>query len=260
MVTGGLMDIPESVLSIGAAAGGYLAEKSIDKTLSSVISQLKARRAETFMRRLASLLEESSNNKDPTTPADLLSRLDRNPTLGEAIFDYWRAANLSRSRTIGPKVLACLASRTLLERREPNGIELECADAAERCNDTELLGFFEFFNDRFAGGANNFHPDHGGAVEITSDARDQTWRQGLPNTGPLNLREWFGAWAVIFEALGLLEQDAQTKSWDYDADCERHIDSPGTVHETTWSLLLNPSCLELFALIKLSRNDQMPCE
>lgn len=174
----------------------------------------------------------------------------------EILFDAYRSVCLSRSKDIGPRIIALVVAEVTLEERSLTEDEERMLLAAENLSDTELAEFYEFTQEQRSG-------------EIKQDCNDRIYRNGSlrikwcaeqfdsgwPKTSetpiaPLNLATQLGSWAEKLSRLGLLIDDLTEKRWDYQEDGERHIDEPGSVREISWWIEIPVEGFRLAELIK----------
>ena len=89
-------------------------------------------------------------------------------------------------------------------------------------------------------------------VDLGSDTENSNyWGSSQTNRiGPMNLGNEVGNWCLKLANCGLVVQDIEKESENYQEDSERHIDEPGTLTTYTWKLVFQPEILELKNIIE----------
>lgn len=235
---------PVSSLLIGHAAG-----KLLDKFGSSfrahVIERWSRRRAEEF---IVQFCEEVSRQHG-TTPQELgeaLTRITEDEVCSEILFDAYRRLALSRSRVLGPRIIALLTAELVGEKRIASDAEDAILLAAENLSDGELVAFARFVREEQAKSAG----DKGLRIRWCEEQFDSNWPyKQTVSTGPLDLEECLGRWAAKMKSYGIIKDEVQERQFDYEEDSERHIDEPGTIREIVWWINVPFEYLKLADLI-----------
>jgi hypothetical protein len=245
---------PISSLLVGHAAG-----KLLDKFGSSfrthVIERWSRRRAEEFF---GQFCEEVSRLGDCATSRELdetLARMVEDEVCSEVLFDAYRRVALSRSRVLGPRIIALLTAELVIEGRVATDAEDTIVSAAENLADDELIAFAEFIRReqaKISGAAGKVGEEL--RIKWCEEQIDSNWKEIVP-TGPLDLDECLGRWAGKMKSYGIIKEEIQERQFDYEADSERHIDEPGTVREITWWISVSAKYFKLVDLISRARGN-----
>lgn len=201
--------------AIGAVAVDKLLDGAIDKMSSSVIQRWSRRRAIAFYR---SFIEELfRETPDPEIIARKLDQLHENEATSEMIFEAYRAVSLSKSKTIGPKVIGVLVAN-IVQRESPVASDVEdlVLAACESLSDSDFLRFAlcidPLIHERVG---TNSHPGHFNALDHLELAVDTSVvRTASPfrgGTESINLMDdsltlRLGLWAERLSALGLITE------------------------------------------------------
>lgn len=131
---------------ISTAIAGYAAEKIVQVAEKSfhkhVIERWTRHRARIFLETFCeSLLSTSKSDEDIGA---LLDKLLSDEGKSEAVFDAYRAVCLSRSKNIGPRIIALLTAELVLAEKNSDESDDLIFSAAEQLFDSELNDFSEF--------------------------------------------------------------------------------------------------------------------
>ncbi len=243
------MDPVSSVL-VGHAAGKLLDRfGSIFRT--HVIDRWSRRRAEEFF---AQFCKEVSHQRDGATPYkldEILTKIVEDEVCSEILFDAYRRVALSRSKALGPRIIALLTAELVAEGRVAADLEDTIFLAAENLTDDELKAFARFVREEQAKSAASADKgERGLRIKWCEEQLDSNWpRKDAVSTGPLDLDECLGRWAGKMKSYGIIRDDVQERQFDYQEDSERHIDEPGTVREINWWISVPAEYFRLVDLI-----------
>jgi len=227
---------------------GHVAGKFIDRMAKSfrlnVIERWSKHRSQQFFEQFCREVElELAGGKSDKLEL-MLDQMLENETTTEFLFDSYRRVSLSRSKTVGPRVIGIISARLALQQRELTEVEETILDAAEQLYDDELIKFSEFCCEHRHRATNEKEKDvilsNDGILRIkwNSEQIDSNWnRDSDVSLEPLNLTDCYGGWAAKMQSLGILKTDLTEKRWNYEEDSERHIDQKGTVREISWWVL-----------------------
>lgn len=149
----------------------------------------------------------------------------------EVVFDAYRSVCLTKSKTIGPRVIALLTAELVITNSiADRGEELIFA-AAEELSDPELEHFSEFalsYRNKAEGATSSditLNSDGSITVQWARETFDSNWMtEDDCAIGPLDLARDVGSWAAKLNRLGLMSDDLSERQWRYKEDSERHID------------------------------------
>lgn len=179
----------------------------------------------------------------------------------ELVFDAYRSVCLSRSKDLGPRVIALLTAELLVRQSEAGTSEFAIFSVAEGLLDFELAELSEYVlsaqEKAMRPNARDYkiQPDGSIRIQIGDEIFDSNWpQQTSSSVAPLDLNE-IGTWAPKVKAFGLVSDDVQQREYAYQEDSERHVDMPGKIREITWWLTLSKTSRELAELIRRARVD-----
>ena len=75
----------------------------------------------------------------------LLEHIIEDESCSEVIFDAYRSVCLTKSKSIGPKIIGLLTAKLVLEEREADEFEEDLLEAAERLSDDEFMDAVQFY-------------------------------------------------------------------------------------------------------------------
>jgi len=208
---------------------------------TNVIERWSNYRVKQFLGEFYSKISMELCGKATNKNEAILNNLLENEKVTEVLFDAYRRVSLSRSKTIGPRVIGFFTARAVVEKREPNVVEESMMSAAEQLYDDELIEYSKFikmYRDLSKdGNSKSVSLSEHGVLHIKwhSEQVDSGWRNGTSlSVSQLNLGESHGQWARKLNALDIIQTDQTESNWDYQEDSERGIDEPGSIREITW--------------------------
>jgi hypothetical protein len=241
-----------------------LASQATDSAIGGIASMFKKHvverwtryRANAFFDEFKRAVHESNSQIPSHQLAEMLDELITNEMNSEILFDAYRSVCLSRSKDIGPRIIALVVAEVTLEERNLTEDEERMLLAAENLSDSELTEFYEFTQEQRSS-VNKQDCDErifrNGSLRIKwcTEQFDSNWpKTSETPIAPLNLATHIGSWAEKLSRYGLLIDDLTEKRWDYEEDGERHIDEPGSVREITWWIEIPVEGFKLADLIK----------
>lgn len=252
---------PVTSLATGHAAG-KLIDLVADTFRVNVIERWSKRRAQQFFEHFCHEVEIELAGGRSEELEHLLDKMLQDEHSTELLFDAYRRVSLSRSKTIGPRVIGIITAKLAIKQREPTGAEESMLDAAEQLYDDELIEFASFIGDYRGRAADEKQDDvilcDRGILRIkwNCEQLDSNWNREFDvSLGPLNLDESCGSWATKMESLGMIQTDLTEKKWDYQEDGERHIDQDGSVREISWWIITWDTYFEFADLIDRVNSD-----
>lgn len=243
---------PVSSLAVGYATG-KLTEIAESTVRTHVIERWGRYRAKQFFAAFCGAI----TSPDTTEPElnKLLDDLFADDYRSEVMFDAYRSVCLTKSRAIGPRVIALLTAELVTGGSLANDADSAIFSASEELTDTEFAEFSEFAIDHAKRakaekkGSATFTRHGSLSIQMGEESIDSTWhRESEISLGPMDLANDIGSWAPKLKRHGLLSDDVRERKWDYKEDSERHIDEPGTMRQVIWWLYLQPSALRLAEL------------
>jgi len=239
---------------------GHISGKALDRISDlfrvHVIERWSRYRAGQFLDQLCIEVQREENGEKSQSLMLLIDNILDDAIATEVLFDAYRRVTLSRSKTLGPRVIAILTARILAEERTADSNEEVMMDVVESLYDDELEEFASFVHGYMQDAIEPRKKDvsfaKNGEIRIGwhSEQVDSNWKhEAAISTSPLNLNEAIGAWAKKVEAVGIFSTEVTERHWDYEEDSERHIDQDGSVREFKWSIVIHKEYLELADLI-----------
>ncbi len=232
------------------AFGGNFREK--------VIERWSKRRAQCFFMSFCHELElgiESSTAENIQVMLDIIFKDDEKT---EVLFDAYRQVCLSKSKKLGPRVIGIIAARIIIENRIASDFEESMFLVAEELSDDELLEFAKNileWSQRASSKDKEICYNYGCLEYRWWQERidSNSWFRGSDvSIAPLNFTEAIGKWALKLKNIGVLVEDIKERQWDYEADCERKVDMPGTIREISWYLYIDEDFSLLAEIINLA--------
>lgn len=239
---------PVTSLLVGHASGKLL-DVFAGQFRSNVIERWSRRRAEEFF---LAFTRQVVAERNLLTDAEVelgLAAILEDEIRTEILFDAYRWVALSRSRKLGPRIIALLTAKLVAAARLAHEDEETMFAVAGTLNDEELRAFVTFFDE--AQTDVSCHREDGLEWCLGDETFDSSWRTtDYRSTGQVNLAEHYGLWAQRLLSLGVLTQDTREREFAYKEDSERYIDEPGVVREVSWWCRLPRAFFELAELIR----------
>jgi len=240
---------------------GHLAGKVLDYVVSQfharVIERWSRRRAETFFEEFCREVELELLGRESDRLDALLDHMLNDDLCSGVLFDAYRRVCLSRSKEMGPRIIAILTAQLVCQDRMADDVEDNMLWAAENLADNQLLEFAHFVREHKARaegktrGDASFDDQGNLRVEWYKEQFDSNWRgRTSVSVGPLDLAACLGKWAAELKARGIVTDDVKERQWDYREDSERHIDEPGTIRELSWWICVPKAYFRLAEIIE----------
>lgn len=247
---------------VSSAIASYVGDKLVEAAESAVrvhvIERWTRHRARQFFAAFASSLLDAGVSDEEIGAK--LDELLASESKSEAVFEAYRAVCLSKSKNLGPRIIALLTAELVLLERLSDAKDDLIFSAAEELSDGELTAFVDYVTEQKTKAVSDgkrrprYLDDGSLEVRVTEESTDSNWlRQDAIAIGPLDLVEWFGLWATKLKRLGLIHDDVRERQWKYEEDSERHVDEPGIAREVTWWLNLSPAALALSTFVERAR-------
>jgi hypothetical protein len=184
-----------------------------------------------------------------------LTKLVEDEVCAEVLFDAYRRVSLSKSKSLGPRIIGLLTAQLVVEARVASDVEDAIFDVAETLTDEELIAFAAFVREERANSATGGDNAADGLrirwyleqVDSNSPSDDYV------STGPLDLEDCLGRWAVKMKAYGIIKDDVHEREREYSPDAESHSLDSGTVREIAWWIYVPAEYFKLVELIESAR-------
>ncbi len=196
-----------------------------------------------------SLLDAGISNDDIGKKLD---ELLEDEVTSEIVFDAYRAVCLTKSKSLGPRIIALLTAELVIAKSSADSSDQLIFAAAEELTDSELNEFSEFalsHTVKLQSGKDKDVKLNGGALEIRWCDHSLSSNGKIP-VGPLDLARDIGSWASKLKRIGLISDDVTERQWHYKEDSERHISEPGVARVITHWLFLTDESQVLATLIR----------
>lgn len=207
-----------------------------------VVERWTRMRAIEFYRQFCHELMESELSGE-----DLESRLKgllSDSKNSEIVWEAYRLVSLSRSKTIGPRIVAVMVAQIVRRDGIADDQEEILLQAAEMLSDDEFFKFHEQITDLKKSQNGPSLTDIVGTQSI-----DSSWPNSEIDVGPVSLTDEYGLWAQKLGSLGLISQSSRQSQHSYREDSERYIDSDGVVTKYVFSVTFYPGCVRLSDLV-----------
>ncbi|MFH1265638.1 MAG: hypothetical protein ABIK89_07905 [Planctomycetota bacterium] len=236
---------------------GHAAGKLIDHVAGQfrvhVIERWTKKRAQLFFEQFCQEVAAGTSERFE----DYLSKIFENETCSEVLYDAYRSVCLTKSKTLGPRIIAVQTAELLLQNRQAEYVEQTIFEVAEQMTDEEIAECVEFIEQQRRHADNPEHKSvnytkSGESIEIEwgKEQCDSNWhRETDLSLAPLDLVRDLGNWAAKAKATGMLSDDVKERKWEYPEDCERFDPEPGSVREVSWWLYLHPPCLQFVKIV-----------
>lgn len=252
--------IVTSGIATAGAVAGYAGQRAIDflvdKLAAAVVQPCAERRAHAYFRQLAQCMAGAESEEAcPEKLATALDAVTRNSPASETVFEFYRRSVLSRTKEVGPRLMAMVAARVLAACRKPTDAEEEIAELAEICTDEDFSEFATYYKSLEEGTSHKNSErvstvPGGYSVVVYTDGSDTSDSHSAVAAGPLNLSSDLGRWAGKMERVGVIEQHIETTGeWHGHIAHEMGDTEPGVRYHTEWSVFFGETCRELARLL-----------
>jgi hypothetical protein len=246
---------PVSSLLIGHVSGKLL-DKMSDLFCIHVIERWSRFRAQQFLGQLCIEVGKEMKGEHSDSLEQVISKIFEDEYATEALFNAYRRVVLSRSKTFGPRAIAVLTARIIVEKRVADSTEETMMDILEELYDDELKELAEFIcvhNEKAHDSANlEVLRSKNGDIKIAWDKKqlDSNWDSAYAvSISPLILTVSLGAWASKAESFGILSTEVIQGQWEYKEDCERHLHQDETIREFQWWVVIHSGFADLADII-----------
>lgn len=255
------MLIPGGAVILDGVKSG--AQELVMSATRSVIEGWSKRRAQEFFDVFCRHVADAA-----ATSGDIavdLSNVLGTDVARNVVFDAYRSVCLSRSRLLGPRVIALITARLVNQQREANDEEDQLLAAAEELTDDELRGvrnkvaeLERILDGKARPGENaDVQREYGTALMVTvrtemvpADIGSSTG--GHVSLAPLNLAMELGLWAAKLERIGLVYTDMLEKPHVEREDSERHVDYDHFYRDVRWLMSYTAGATELARLVDMA--------
>lgn len=242
---------------VSTMVAGYATDKLVEIAESSfrthVVERWSRRRARQFFEAFCDAVSSPD-----TTEVELQHQLDEllsDELASEILFDAYRAVCLTKSKTLGPRVIALLTAELVTAHKEADDCELAILAACEGLTDVEFSDFADFAIDHFERATEEDKKDcslaKNGALSIQmgEETFSSFWHNDYEvSVAPMDLIECVGSWAPKLKRHGLLSDDVKERNYEYrDEHC---VPEEATAREVSWWLFMAAETLRFAKLVR----------
>jgi hypothetical protein len=234
------------------SAGSLLAKKFGSTVISRWTDYRKKRFFEAF------LSEFQSSEPDEACIEKKLNEVLEDERLSSLLHDSYIKVCLSKSKTIGPKIIGYLTAELVASGEIADEEQESIFAAAEHLSDDEFHSFFSYYN-RLRAEAEDTEIKKKKTIKGASGIiriLDERWIETGTQSGrdsdltPESLWVSLGAWASKLENFGLIRNSMTVQSHYIREDSERHIDYDQTWDEYLSKAIFESTCDLLWAYIE----------
>jgi hypothetical protein len=240
-------------------ATGLVIDKVAGTFWTRVIEPWTKKKADTFFQQFCKSVCESHKYSSDSQLQKALDTLLENESSSEKMYDAYRSLCVSRSKLIGPRIIAVITAMLINDNRPAAKEEKSLFAAAETLDDSEFREFRAFFEEKLEKGLTSGRKNADVSVDLDKSIMDVkltdeqidsngSHREKI-SVGPLSLDDYLGTWAEKLRATGILTHDVFESNWEYKEDGERYIDEPGSVREISWWIHFGPISFRLRDLV-----------
>jgi hypothetical protein len=136
------------VVSASAVVGKVAAKLILKKFGKAVVERWTRHRAEQFFAAFVeALAAESAAHIESLEVDRMLDKILEDDTKTETLFDAYRRVCFTTSKDLGPRIIALLTGKLVMEGRVADEEEEKVFAAAETLGDGELLSFFKKYSE-----------------------------------------------------------------------------------------------------------------
>lgn len=234
---------------ITSMAIGYAADKlvSVAESLvkTHVIERWSRYRAQAFFEAFCAAIIDVGATDDELR--EKLDELMGDDARSQAVFEAYRSVCLSKSRSIGPRVIAFLTAEIVLSGSTTSEDDEQIFSAAQMLSDNEFENLHAFVHGELGKAESPPSSSEWFHVEVRKETSSASSSNALPYVAPLDYALYVGSWGVKLKQLGSLDDEVQERIWRYSVDTERHIDEDGIAREVKWVLAIGPAARRLAA-------------
>jgi hypothetical protein len=210
----------------------------------TVVERWARHRAECFFEGFVQTIAGESSTGIETEELDKrLAAVLSDNTKNEVLFDAYRRVCLSKSKTLGPRIIGLLTGQLVAEERVADKMEERIFEAAESMSDGDFMEFMKGY--RNLGDHLPQATDSSRAIRVPWSEEEADSTRDL-NISPFNWEEALGRWAVKLNAIGLLDVDVRQQTIaanSFDPD-------PGLVRTNIkTTVIASGGCADLYDLL-----------
>lgn len=235
-------------------AAGKLMENLVKRFQSDVIQKWTKQRAQKFFETFCEEIgKETALYKNDNADA-LLEMILEDEKHSEVLFDSYRRVCMARSKDMGPRIIGLLTAQLISKGIQAGNDEEQIFMAAEQMMDDELVAFAEFYEqyekeaqDEKKKETARFNKAGGLEILWSEDQISSSSPSSETPSGPLNLIECIGSWALKLKLLGMLSDDIKERQRDYANDYRSNQE--GIVRYISWWIYISASGAQFKELI-----------
>lgn len=239
----------DHTINISSLVADPLISRAQDILLSKVISKWRDYRANVFFKLLIQEVSKEYAGKYQSNELDhILKQVLTNSNAEEILFESYRRVCLSSSKNIGPKIIALLTAKLLIDERIANENEESIFELAEKMRDVDFIEFCKFFDNESLKEklekSSHRHPIDTQNLGYGLGARTSPSSHLTPTVS-------LGKWAGKLEQVGFLYSDTVSENFLKESLSKEN----GTVISYHFSIVIEQVVAELY---KYTRRAQGP--
>lgn len=241
---------------------GYIIGKFVEagerSFLRNVVQPWRERRAKRFFESFCHAVSKES----PVETQEYLDGIFKDEVRSGILFDAYRAVCLSRSRNLGPRIIALLVARIVMRDGVPTEDEEMIFAAAEDMTDGEFTSCLSYYRETESlaeqGSKSGCRADAHGLLyrDLRVSEIDSNWPSQPAPVAPQSLGVYVGTWASKLSRSGLVDDEVEEVRIRYQADSEWYVDQDGETTKYTWRLVFLPAVQSLCYLISQASMDE----
>ena len=240
---------------ISTVVSGYVIDKITELAEGAfrkhVIERWTRKRAVEFYREFCrELLDGGLSGPDLESRLEDLLSDEKN---SEIVWEAYRLVSLSKSKRIGPRIIAVLVAQIVQRDGVADNEEEILLQAAESLSDDEFVLFRNQIKQM-----QESQKDTLLSEVLGTQSLDSNWLGSEIEVGPVALADEYGLWAEKLSSLGMITQSTRQSHHSYREDSERHIDSDGVLTKYVFSATFSPLCLRLSDLVEKVHGQSAP--
>ena len=206
----------------------------------------------------AFLSEFQIDTKNESEVEDKLNKILDDEQLSSLLHDSYLKVCLSKSKTIGPRIIGYLTAELVVSGEIADEEEESIFAAAEHLSDDDFYSFFSYYNRLKAEAEDDTIEKKktlkasNGIIRILDNRWIETGTEQTTDSDltPESLWVSLGAWASKLESYGFLRNSMTIQSHYIREDSERHIDEDQTWDEYISKAIFESTCDKLWAFIE----------
>jgi len=254
---------------VSSLVGTQVLDKALQVFGDGVVARWSRYRAEQFLRGLLLQLEKGLGGTGHQSASDLLRELVEDPEKSSALFDAYRQVTLSKSRELGPRVVAIVMGQAVLGRGSDSLDRALVIEAATALSDKELYEAREEIRQRLRERDDDLlaaTEEPGTRVRslrvesnsVSLPLEGSAYSEHGTLVGPEVMSYCFGFWAVRLSSLGLITTTIEERVNGRLPRESDYLEEDPPSRTLTWHVAFEPECVALAEFVEWLAPDQSP--